>query len=705
MYIPAFLRAVSTAILFIVSNLILNAAAGKEFYFSFPLNDEKIGNGYTSHLMAAIINVSEYDCHIRVEFSHPWLPAQEISLRKGDSAVLEFPAFMEGEQYNQPEQKGIYINADQDIYVFAFSHDTLSSDAFTVLPIHRLGQDYMASTLPCTIWGRSDNPENRFSGIMLLATQDSTVISISIPGTMNKKNILLDRMQTMMLRAKDITEGLKDISGCLIESNNKIACISFHERTAAPRTSLSGTRNFIAEMNFPISVAGTQYILTPHFSIHYGRPTIARITGLMDSSIIHLHQGDLLLRKGQTIMFEYSIPMLIYSDKPFLCSQIEPSAGISRTPGDPMMIDIPPISRFYKKSAAFIFPIKDFTEHYVHIIMKERSAFYINQERLADSIFIPVPGCNYVYGIYKLPRSGVQLRMQSDTDFCCLIYGYGAANAYGYHSGDYTLPSADTNPPVIAAISYCNTAYIQFNSKILNEKTEILPANISIKQEAPGFLVTSLQFDDSDGFIHISARNSLGKNRDTLLFIKGFTILCTPLELVVTDFMQKGLSTLSQTFINYGRFTQKFQYSLSRNIDISLPVGKNEIILEPGNSCTIALIAAYKAGVTLKDTLRLIDDCQRIRHIPLHYQAEPDSYAFGCSLPVQIQSLNLALYSLYSISGQLLSQSYEFPADQIPLIQSGFLQIRYDNSPKPFAFIILQGNLFELSSKTMPYDQ
>ncbi len=324
------------------------------------------------------------------------------------------------------ENKGINIRSNDDITVFASNVQNYTTDATVVLPTTALGigSEYMLnmSVIPT-------NP----SGVIFVATEDSTVIRFYNQPSGFPDSITLNRFQVYMVPYYNNSATIRAVSrkGC------KPFAVFFTNRC----TQIGGCSacDHIYTQMLPISKWSTQYIATPLLNQTVGYEY--SIVALQDSTTVTINGGTpFMLQRGQRTRGSINTQIITCfdADKPINVQQLLKGVTChgSGPRGDPAIIELNatnqsvPRATFSSLTGGFI------TQHYVNIIVD--TAF--KHMLLIDSLppdstkWLNTLGCGK-YAVYRSTISAGSHTIINDSGFIAYAYGLTSAESYLYSIG------------------------------------------------------------------------------------------------------------------------------------------------------------------------------------------------------------------------------------------------------------------------------
>ncbi len=377
--------------------------------------------------------------------------------------------YLGGFQDNVVSGKGIRVVSDLPVVVFAHIIRSARSGATLVLPSNVWGKEYIIPSYVNT--NNTPATANSYAQINVFAEKINTVIEITptiatrnglhpagVPYQVTLPNIgdvyqlqfprNLDPSGTIV---KSIASGT---SGC-----NKIGVFASTTWSSIGCANASGGDNLYQQL-FPSGAWGKLFMTGPlkkdatvatdnntdMIRVFVKDPTT--IVTKMDNGVITTLTG---LTAGN--FYEYSAfrPTYIQADKPVQVIQYirSQSCGSPATNSDPEMIAVSALEQTINDITVFSAYQANVpagqsavTTHYLNVIMKtaNTSSFKINGFA-PSAAFIPITGTPFSFLKENVtnpiaPRpAGPVFRLQADSGFNAIAYGFGNVESYGYNAG------------------------------------------------------------------------------------------------------------------------------------------------------------------------------------------------------------------------------------------------------------------------------
>jgi hypothetical protein len=610
-------------------------SVGTEFWICFPKNDlpNTKKESPDAELWLYISSVGGAKAEGTISYFLKGV-AETIpfSVRGTDVAQIELPAELEILSHTDTEHKGVHVQSNYDIALYGLSKDFRTSEAFLCYPVATLSLAYITASQPHYVGNTIGSPANRYSGFVVLATEDQTLVKVRAPVPLQALKAVayesvefkLNKGETRYITASWLNSF--DITGAITTADKKISVFMAHERMGIPSYL---TRDALFEQAPPISILGTQAFFTPHTRPTPLLKTIARIIAPFDSTRITIGDSLKILNKSQFLTIEFDSAFAAYSNKPVLCVQYEPSSQAQGNAdlgtGDPFMAVIAPAEQFLKSYTFISAPFKSFTEHWVNVTI-HRTAFksvMLDGEPVNEAFFTNVSGSDFVFA--QIPVSAGQHVITADSAFGIIAYGYGIADSYGYTGGMRTEKIIDLildkNRPAYTYNDNCGEFFLklfeenEFDSGI--ELLEVIRAENLTATATPfkkGDITAEMRGElldpYHDGEIEYLVKDRAGNVRQQSFFVPGFTLRA--FKNSPPDIMQGEIFTDTLFIENYGRFPQTATASLFKNIEISIPPAFSLSNIEPGERRLIPVAISSESTGTILDSVFISGGCSRV---------------------------------------------------------------------------------------------
>ncbi len=591
-------------------------------------------------------------------------------------------------QNETPAPQTFRIQSNEDVTVYALNQARFTSDAMLVLPVPALGREYVimaynsdGSGLPFNMRPDSDTP----SQFAVVATEDNTEITVtprvptyppnsilmlSTNGTVPVQRAILNRGDAYLVQADTrILGGTSDLTGSRVRATKPIAVFSGHQRTVLPitlRAELS-SRDCLLEQLPSLETWGKSVFVVPH-----QQPSEQAVIGTDLYRVLAAYNGTIIrlngvvidtLNAGEFLERQLLSPVWITANDQILVAQFKKSSNIRGTGvlggggtgaqliGDPFMMIIPTEEQ-YDKSYRFInVSNRDnvrggafFIEHFVTIVSSTSgiSSLRVDEQLVNPAAFRPIVNSGFVYANFAV-SAGVHTA-RGDSTFGLYVYGYGAANSYGYiGGGKLRVIAPDRDAPELVLTPRCfglsGTVLDTLITDSRLERVQVQPStqgNISIQGNVQIQLEQFRPFADSvrfqaqlinifqDGSLRLEAKDSIGFVTTRTLPIYGFTVglqgqgSTNPAPQLRFELPTGSTRIFSLVLNNYGATAQTVtalrfaQSNLQLNTQMRQGIRMNRtfpIVLAAGASDTVRFSYTNRQDGVFTDTVSIVTTC------------------------------------------------------------------------------------------------
>ncbi len=377
--------------------------------------------------------------------------------------------YLGGFQDNVVSGKGIHVVSALPVVVFAHIIRSARSGATLVLPSAVWGKEYIMPSYANT----SSNPttSNSYAQIDVFAEKANTLIEIT-PAIITRNGLHAAGVpfQITLPNIGDIYQLQfpinQDPSGTIIKSIasgtsgcNKIGVFASTTWSSIGCSNASGGDNLYQQL-FPSGAWGKNFMTAPLKKVATSstdnNTDIIRVFVKDPSTIVTKMDNGLTttltgLSAGNFYEYVAFRPTYIVADKPVQVVQYirSQSCGNPVTNSDPEMIAVSALEQTINDITVFSAYQANVpagqsavTTHYLNVIMKTANigSFKINGYAPSAS-FTPIPGTAYSFLKENVtapisPRPpGPVFRLQADSGFNAIAYGFGNVESYGYNAG------------------------------------------------------------------------------------------------------------------------------------------------------------------------------------------------------------------------------------------------------------------------------
>ncbi|MBN2773945.1 MAG: IgGFc-binding protein, partial [Prolixibacteraceae bacterium] len=367
------------------------------------------------------------------------------------SLQIQIPwSMVEAMNSEETQSKGIHLVSDLPVNVYALNYDSNSADVAVIYPIESLGTEYYAMCYTPDVNIHSDGyAEGRNSEFLIVATEDSTVVSIT-PSVITDKNMpagitfteTLDKGEVYQIQsANNDYPGQGDLTGSHISSNKPIAFYSGNLATIVPIAENMGGYDHLFEQIPPAQSWGREYYLVPLKTRDQDR---YRVMASKNNTTINIQGvGNYILDEGEfkEFILDSNHPARLIADKPVLVAQFSQSKNSDNKNGDPFMIILSPASQSKNDVTFVTYDSEPITNFYVNIISLTSEIHNLELTGAYGNVsiqnqFFPFPNSEFSYARITIYNGTYRLRNTNpEKGFLAYVYGFGNYESYGYGVG------------------------------------------------------------------------------------------------------------------------------------------------------------------------------------------------------------------------------------------------------------------------------
>lgn len=350
------------------------------------------------------------------------------------------------------EEKGLHIESDMPMNVFAMNWSPSSADAAVIFPVEAIGNEYYAVCYePHINEGTGGAPGNgKNSEFLVVASEDNTKITITptkVTDQLRPANVPFiitlskgELYQVQSMNHANLT-GQGDLTGSYIKSDKPVAFYSGSWSTTIPASSTSAYDHLYEQIP-PVRSWGRKFVTVPLKGRSEDR---FRILASEDKTNIRIgNNNPFVLDKGEFTEFVLTQdqPSLIESDHPILLAQFMVSNSVDKPPGattwdgDPLMLIVSPVDQTREAVTFVAYDSPNISSKYfVNVVTKIESTSYITLDGSPIS-FQTLSNSGYAYAQIAIAKGNHNLNSsQSGNGFIAYVYGYGGVESYGYGVG------------------------------------------------------------------------------------------------------------------------------------------------------------------------------------------------------------------------------------------------------------------------------
>jgi len=438
------------------------STTGTEFWLSFMEFHSPTNKQFS------VTATSDVATNGRIYIGGSAVPAYTFAVPAGGSSTTQLTvATVEPLGSEVVDTKGIRIETDDPVNLYALAYHQFSSDATLVYPTSTLDDDYyvVCYTPNSTQTGN----QRRNSQLVVAATQDNTVVTIT-PSVITTGlrpagvpfNVTLNAGEVYQVQSANMTgnafsaptvpAGQGDLTGSRVQSDKPVAVFGGNYRTIIPNIATCCWDNLYQQIP-PNSSLGTEYITIPFLTRSWD---IFRIVAPEDNTQVTIDGAPIpIMNAGDFYEFDTqgnNNPRLIQSDKAVSVTQYSTSGQNdlpNPAPADPFMITLSPTVQMIDDITFEAFNSTVISSYYLNVLTKTANVpNVILDGNPVGGSFSPVAGTQYSYAQIPITQGTHNINSGgANFGFLAYIYGYGNAESYGYSAGTNLQTVLDIGPP------------------------------------------------------------------------------------------------------------------------------------------------------------------------------------------------------------------------------------------------------------------
>jgi gliding motility-associated-like protein len=424
---------------------------GKDFWLAYPAHNA----GTTSRM--ALYLTSDVNTTGTVQFNGNTIPFtitanQTTVVRIGNATIPSNANCYIGSNNVIEINKGIHITALKSIVAYAHILNAAVSGSTLLLPKNVLGREYIVSTY--VPQGNTFNVEKCqfvIVGVENNTTVEITPVNADISGVHPAGvpfQITLNEGDVYQYQSFNELSGSKVVSVSANGSScQKIVVLGSTTRSAIGCGTANSGDNLFQQLT-PVPSWGKNYVTVPFTSKSY---YIIRV--YVSNTLIPVIVNGTALPLGALINnayyeFNANSPQEINSAEGIAVYQYITTQNCDGVQSDPEMILINSTEQtlndvtFISAERSLTPPNTNITSHFVNVIIKNQGTA-LSSLRIDGAapavIFTPIGVTNYVYAQINLTGTtsagNPDHRINSDSGFIAIAYGYGNVESYGYNAG------------------------------------------------------------------------------------------------------------------------------------------------------------------------------------------------------------------------------------------------------------------------------
>ncbi|RYF88981.1 MAG: hypothetical protein EOO03_07105, partial [Chitinophagaceae bacterium] len=349
------------------------------------------------------------------------------------------------------QNKGIHIVSDKPIVAYAHIYNQSVSGASILFPTPTLGKEYysinytnISNTGDSNCWFYVIACDTGTTTVEIIPSANTLTHPANVPFTVT---LTQGQVYNVMGQIFGGNTGV-DLTGSRVRSIStasgackRIAVFSGSGRISITCTGGSSSSDNYMVQSFPKNAWGKKYLTVPTGGALSN--TIFRVCVSDPAAAVQLN--GLPIPYPLTNNFYYEIPASnfphkIESDIPITVAQYFTSQAAcgNANSGDPEVIYLSPVEQNISDVLWNATPNFAINSHYFGVVIPNTgtaiSSFRIDGAPVSPTAFIPHPrDAGYSYLVQAVGAG--QRRIQSDSGFNAIAYGFGAAESYGYNAG------------------------------------------------------------------------------------------------------------------------------------------------------------------------------------------------------------------------------------------------------------------------------
>jgi len=424
------------AVMIFSSNSIINKAygqefstKGKDFWMGFMQNYNS--SATLSVYVTATIATSGTVTIPGIGFS------QAFNVSANSTSLVSIPLSAMATANGTVENKGIRIQSNDTISVYALNYQEYTADAAVIFPVNSLDREYRVQTI--VGW-----PNDWGVEYMVVATADNSAIQIT-PFGGSPYTVNMNAGQVFQVQSTG------DLSGAVVKSLGSCSKIAVYSGNVCTNIGGCVACDHLYDQLLPISRWGKNYITVPYAG---KSQDYFRIIANENATSVSINGGaPFNLNAGQVQQSSSGQPRFISSNKPIEIIQYA-QGGSCDGVGDPFCVLVPPMEQSINNITFNAFSSAIITSYYVNVVTKTNSTGILTLDG-SPRPFTAVPS-NPQYAYAQIAITQGNHTLLSDSGFIAMVYGWGSYESYGYSTG-FSLKNLNYNFYISSTDTICSS--------------------------------------------------------------------------------------------------------------------------------------------------------------------------------------------------------------------------------------------------------
>ncbi len=370
---------------------------------------------------------------------NPAFPKIEFIVLPDVATQISIPTSIAmAEGFGNIESKGIHIQTEGIVSVYAMNKRQWSADISVILPTISLGKNYLVTAH----WedGNRNNGDNSDSEFLIAASADNTIVEI-VPSVNAKGGKTAGVPFQVELSRGDVyqVQARGDLTGTQVYAVSENGNCSTFALFAGNRYTkvgecdhVDGHDHLYAQM-YPTNTWGLEYITIP-FKTRVGGDYF-KVMAAEDNTTVHFNEKTYVLERGEHIRETLNNVNIISSDKPINVSQFSRSQACDDSRSDPFTLIVSPKEQLLREVTFYAPPGNNLNAYYLNVLIPKEDVFTITLDEVFISQsfdFVPGDG-DFMYA--QIPIIEGNHTLKSHTGFNAYVYGYGYNESFGFATG------------------------------------------------------------------------------------------------------------------------------------------------------------------------------------------------------------------------------------------------------------------------------